>query len=71
MLDFDFDKEEKPAAEPEDVPAEVLIGAEVELPVAGKPEKASPVIDPHEEEWAFSSPPEPEEEKSSLLDFDF
>lgn len=71
VLDFDFDKEEKPAAEPETVPAEILTAVEVELPVAGKPEKASPVIDPQEEEWAFSSPPEPEEEKSSLLDFDF
>ncbi|EAA2780426.1 TraM recognition domain-containing protein [Salmonella enterica] len=71
VLDFDFDKEEAASAAKETIPPGIITSAGIELPVAEKPEKTLPVIDPHEEEWAFSSPPEPEGEKSSLLDFDF
>ena len=71
LLDFDFDKEETPPAAPDLIPPEIAVTPAPDLLPSKPPEKPEPVMDPHEEEWALTSQPEPEEEKSSLLDFDF
>jgi hypothetical protein len=69
VLDFDFDKENTPAAAQGILSPEIAISTDNELAELAKQEKTLPVITPHEEEWVFSTPSEPDEEKTSLLDF--
>lgn len=71
VLDFDFDTEEKPPVPQEAIPLEIAASAGDESPKPAKQEKAIQLPDPQEEEWAFTPQPDPEEEKTSLLDFDF
>ncbi|EBI7047143.1 MFS transporter [Salmonella enterica] len=70
VLDFDFDKEEKLlTSPPPPIKQEIDTATSEKSPVSTKPEKIIQIPDPQEEEWAFNSQPEPEEEKNSLLDF--
>ncbi|ENJ0754033.1 MFS transporter, partial [Salmonella enterica] len=70
VLDFDFDKEEKLlTSPPPPIKQEIDTAASEKSQVSTKPEKIIQIPDPQEEEWAFNSQPEPEEEKNSLLDF--